>query len=193
MLFRSPKPRFPPALEAAANQRIEAALAELEAGPNDLALCQAASGGDLLFLEACQRRNVRCQVLLPYEEAEFIQRSILPSQEGDRWRERYYAMRDKLDPNLPIRIMPTELGPAPNGRNPYERCNDWLLYSALAYGIDRLRFLCLWDGGGGDGRGGTAHMVNEVEGRTGRVIRIDPHSLSPTGAVVVPGAIGLAP
>ncbi|MFN7898471.1 MAG: TRAFs-binding domain-containing protein, partial [Synechococcaceae cyanobacterium] len=174
------KPRFPPALEAAATQRIEAALAELEAGADDLALCQAASGGDLLFLEACQRRRVRCQVLLPFEEAEFIQRSVVPSIQGDRWRQRYYAMRDQLDPSLPIRIMAEELGPSPSSRSPYERCNDWLLYSALAYGIERLRFLCLWDGEGGDGRGGTAHMVRVVEERTGRVIRIDTHDLTPT-------------
>ena len=173
------KPRFPPTLEAAASQRIEYALAELQAGADDLALCQAAAGGDLLFLEACQRRQVRCQVLLPFEEAEFIRRSIQRSIQGDRWRERYYAMRDQLDPNLPIRIMPEELGPAPKGRNPFERCNDWLLYTALSYGIERLRFLCLWDGEGGDGRGGTAHMVQVVEERTGRVIRIDTHSLTP--------------
>ena len=34
---------------------------------------------DLLFLEACQQRGVRCQILLPFPEPEFIERSILPS------------------------------------------------------------------------------------------------------------------
>ena len=41
-------------------------------GPEDLAFCQAAAGGDLLFVEACQQRGVRCQVLLPFPEPEFI-------------------------------------------------------------------------------------------------------------------------
>ena len=175
-----PKPRFPPSLEASASQRIDAALAELDAGPEDLAISQAASGGDLLFLEACQRRGVRRQVLLPFGEAEFLEHSILPSLQGDLWRQRFDAMRERLDPSLPIRIMPEALGPAPKGRNPYERCNDWLLYSGLCHGLEKLCFLCLWDGEGGDGRGGTAHMVRDVEAHTGRVIRIDTHSLTPT-------------
>ena len=50
--------------------------------------------------------------------------------------------------------------------NAFERCNLWLLYSALARGVDRVRFICLWDGGGGDGPGGTAHLYREVKRRT---------------------------
>ncbi len=51
------------------------------------------------------------------------------------------------------------------------------MYSALACGIDKLRFVALWDGGGGDGPGGTAHMYNEVKRRTGRVIWLDIRTL----------------
>ena len=51
------------------------------------------------------------------------------------------------------------------------------LYSALAYGLDRLRFICLWDGGNGDGAGGTAHMVEEVGRRTGRITWLDTREL----------------
>ena len=60
---------------------------------------------------------------------------------------------------------------------PYERCNLWLLYTALAWGVDKVRFICLWNGGGGDGPGGTAHMYNEVKRRTGRVIWIDSRNI----------------
>ena len=59
----------------------------------------------------------------------------------------------------------------------FERCNLWLLYSALAYGPERVRLICLWNGGGGDGPGGTAHMVAEVERRAGRVDWIDTRTL----------------
>ena len=65
--------------------------------------------------------------------------------------------------------MPDELGPLPKGVDPFERCNLWLLYTALACGVDKVRFICLWNGGGGDGPGGTQHMYNEVKRRTGRV------------------------
>ena len=46
--------------------------------------------------------------------------------------------------------------------SPFERCNLWLLYTALACGVDKVRFICLWDGSGGDGPGGTAHMYNAI-------------------------------
>jgi len=168
-------PRFPADKEGVATQRIAQALDALGAGASDLALCQAAAGGDLLFLEACQQRGVRCRVMLPFEEPEFIDQSIVPAMHGEQWRDRYFALKTQLA-DLP-RIMPDELGPLPKGVNAYERCNLWLLYTALAYGIDKVRFLCLWNGGGGDGPGGTAHMYHEVKRRTGRVTWVDSRGL----------------
>jgi hypothetical protein len=109
--------------------------------------------------------------MLPFDEPEFIEKSIAPSAGGDKWRDRFYAMKTKL--LGPIRTMPDELGPPPPNADPFERCNLWLMYSALACGIDKLRFVALWDGGGGDGPGGTGHMYNELKRRTGRVAWID--------------------
>jgi hypothetical protein len=168
-------PRFPSAMESAAAEHLARALDAAGAGEGDLALCQAAAGSDLLFLEACMARGVRCRLLLPFAEPQFIEQSVLPSQNGERWRERYFALKAKLV-DAP-RIMPAELGPLPRDVNPYERCNLWLLHTALALGVDKVRFFCLWDGGGGDGRGGTAHMYNEVKRRTGRVTWIDARAL----------------
>ncbi len=169
------EPRFPAQKEQAAAAKIAEALDQLGAGPEDLAFCQAAAGGDLLFLEACQQRGLRCQVLMPFPEPEFIERSIARSADGETWRERFFAVKSKLE--APIRILPDELGPTPKGANPYERCNLWLLYSALACGIDKVRFLALWNGESGDGPGGTAHMYNEVKRRTGRVIWLDTREI----------------
>ncbi|MCM3903946.1 MAG: hypothetical protein ND866_19775 [Pyrinomonadaceae bacterium] len=168
-------PRFPAEKESVAARKIAEALDQLTAGPDDLALTQGASGGDLLFLEACKQRDVRMQLLLPLEEPEFIERSILPSVDGDKWRNYFYRLKSGLK-DIP-RIMPDELGPLPKGVDPFERCNLWLLYTALSHGIDKVRFICLWDGGGGDGPGGTAHMYQEVKRRTGRVMWIDSRSL----------------
>ncbi|MBC7779266.1 MAG: tetratricopeptide repeat protein [Proteobacteria bacterium] len=170
-----PIPRFPMEKSTGAAARIGSALDQLSAGPGDLALCQAAAGGDLLFLEACQQRSVRCQMMLPFPEPDYIERSVLPAQEGESWRERYYAAKQKLTD--PPRIMTVEIGPLPRGANAYERCNLWSLNTALAWGVERVRFVCLWNGIGGDGPGGTAHMYNEVKRRTGRVTWIDVRSL----------------
>ena len=170
-----PVPRFPAAKEAEAAKRLGEALDSLGAGAGDLALCQAASGGDTLFIEACQQRGVRCQILLPFDEPTFIDRSISNAPDGARWLERFYAAKAALVEL--IRVMPAELGPLPRGVDPYERCNLWLLYSALAWGPDKVRFVCLWNGGGGDGPGGTQHMYQEVKRRTGRVKWIDTRTL----------------
>jgi hypothetical protein len=171
---RSP-PRLPADKEAAAAERLARELDAAGACAGDLALAQAAAGGDLLFVEACLARGVRCQVLLPFPEPQFIEQSVLRSEHGERWRGRYFAAKARLAD--PPRIMPAELGPLPRGVNAYERCNLWLLYTALAWGVDKVRFFCLWNGGGGDGPGGTAHMYNEVKRRTGRVTWIDTRTL----------------
>ena len=170
-----PSPRFPPHREAAAAREIAAALDRHQAGPDDLALAQAAAGGDLLFLEACHRRGVCCEVLLPFDEPEFIERSIRPSANGDAWLQRYRALR--AEAAISPRVMPVELGPLPEGADPFERCNLWLLHSALAFGADKANFICLWNGGGADGPGGTAHMYQEVKQRTGQVDWIDTRTL----------------
>ena len=174
------EPRLPAASENLAAARIDAALDALGASPGDLAFAQGAAGGDILFGEACLARGVSLQLLLPLPEPEFIAASVLPSSAGEAWRRRYLALRARLP--QPPRIMPDALGPLPLDRhgtpsNPYERCNRWLLYSALSYGIDRLRFICLWDGGSGDGAGGTAHMVKEVKKRTSRITWLNTREL----------------
>ena len=171
-----PTPRFPPAKEAMAAQKVSEALDQLGAGPDDLALTQGACGGDLLFTEACLQRGVKVNWLQPYREPDFIQNSVVRCSEA--WRKRYLDAKAKLA--APIRSAPDDLGEPPPGTDPgypYERCNLWLLYTALAYGVDKVRFVCLWNGGGGDGPGGTAHMYNEVKRRTGQVTWIDVRKL----------------
>ena len=172
-------PRFPPALVPEAAQRIAAALAALDAGPADLGLTQGAAGGDLLFAEAAQARGMALQFLQPFDEAEFIERSVRPVCDGEDWVARYRAVAARLA--RPPQVMPASAscaqagsGPnAPPDDNPFERCNRWLLDTALAHGGDQVWLLCLWDGQGGNGAGGTAHMVGEVQRHHGHVIHID--------------------
>lgn len=173
------KPRFPAAMVPRATSEIDRVLDELQAGPGDVALTQGAAGGDLIFAETCARRGVRLQLLLPLPEPEFIEASIKPSVDGQSWVQRYVALKDRLKPPYaePPRVMPAELGPLQGEASPFERCNLWLLYTALSYGPDKVRFVCLWDGGGSDGPGGTRHMVDEVRRRTGHVIWIDTRTL----------------
>jgi len=169
-------PRFPADKEPIAAQKIAEVLEQLGAGPDDIAFTQGACGGDLLFTEAALKRGVKVQWLQPFDEPEFIEKSVVRCSEA--WRKRYLDARAKL-PNPP-RSTAEELGDPPPGAGdsyPYERCNLWLLYSALAQGIDKVRFICLWNGAGGDGPGGTEHMYNEVKRRTGQVTWLDTRTL----------------
>ncbi len=173
------RPRFPAALVPQAGAAIARALDALGAGEGDLALVQGAAGGDLLFAEACAARGVRVQLLLPLPEPQFIEQSVLGCDGAEDWRARYFDLKARLQ-DAPL-VMPAEPGPAPAHANAFERCNLWMLRSALAQGVDKLRFVCLWDGGDEDGPGGTAHLYREVERRSGRVTWIDTRLL-PAGA-----------
>ncbi len=170
-----PVARFPAALVPKVTVAIETALDALGIGPEDLLLTIGASGGDLIIAEGCLKRGAAVQLMLPQAEPQFIEDSLMRSVDGAAWRDRYYAVKAKCA--QPPRVAPEELGPAPDAVNKYERCNQWLLYTALAWGVERVRLVVLWDGGGGDGPGGTRHMVEEVKRRTGQVRIIDPSAL----------------
>jgi hypothetical protein len=43
-----------------------------------------------------------------------------------------------------------------------------------------VAFVCLWDGQGGDGPGGTAHMIATLERRAVHVHRLDASALAGT-------------
>jgi hypothetical protein len=166
-------PRFPEDKETIAKQRIAATLAGFDAGSHDLGLTQGACGGDILFSEACLQRGVKLQFLQPFEEPEFIEKSV--SIADADWLNRYRTITSRLE--TPPLAAPQELGRLPPGMDAYERCNLWLLASALAYGSKKLVFVCLWDGGDGEAPGGTAHMVEEVEKQNGQVIWLNTKEL----------------
>ena len=168
-------PRFPATRIDAAAHRIAAALDEIGAGPQDLALTQGAAGGDVLFAEACLARAVPLRLLLPLTEREFVAASLLPVVDGAAWHARFRAVVERLDE--PPREAPVALGPLAPGDDAFVRANRWLLESALAFGSARPICICLWDGGGGDGPGGTRHLVDAVRGAGGRVVRIDSRLL----------------
>jgi hypothetical protein len=171
------QPRFPADKEDIAAQAIAEKIDDLDAGPKDLALCGGACGGDLLFAEACLKLGVRLQIRIPFDESTFLRNSVTFA--GGHWRDRYYAVKNKKLTTL--FVMPEELGPTPEDANPYERNNLWQLYTALSMGPEKVRFICLWDGKGGDGPGGTKHMHDSVKTRSGLVYVLDTNVLFKEG------------
>jgi hypothetical protein len=165
------KPRFPPDKEPAAARAVASALAGLDIGPLDLCICGGACGGDLLFAEAALARDARLELYLPFEEPVFLEKSV--DFAGGDWRARYFAAKARAE----LHVAPQELGPPREGEDPYERNNRWMLDRAMRFGANKVDFVCLWNGEGGDGPGGTKHMMEKVRNRGGRTLRLDTTKL----------------
>ena len=165
--------RFPEEMTDAAARAIAGKLDELGAGERDLAMCQGACGGDLLFAQAALDRGLRLELRLPFEEPEFLQKSVAFA--GNHWVNQYHKVR--ANDRTKVMIMSEELGPPPAKRNPYERANLWQLYTALAWGPDRIRFIALWNGQKSSKQGGTDQIMGAVRKRSGRVYVIDANAL----------------
>jgi hypothetical protein len=167
------RPRFPASKEPAAAAAIAKLLdgAAIDAGPGDLAICGAACGGDLIFAEACLARGTALELYIPFDEQTFLSKSV--DFAGPQWRDRYDAAKAQAA----LQVMPDQLGPLPPGDNAYERNNMWMLDAAARFGAEKMAFICLWDGQGGDGPGGARHLMDEAGRRTGRTHWIDTTKL----------------
>jgi hypothetical protein len=176
-LDRKPS-RFPPECESKVAAEIAAKLMELGAGSLDLGITQGACGGDLLFAEAMLERGASLELHLPLTEETFLRESVDFTKDSsivpDHWRDRFLAVRHHRA--VRTKVMPARLDPG-QPDNVYERCNLWMLERAISFGADRLRFICVWNGEGGDGPGGTADMRKAVEKSGGAQCWIDTRTL----------------
>jgi tetratricopeptide (TPR) repeat protein len=173
---RGKPPRFPETKVEAAAREIRVRLDAIGAGAGDLGLCGGASGGDLLFAEACLERGMRLELRLARAQPQFMAESVTFADPDHKW-ERSFA-RVTGNAATTVLEMPDELGPAPEGVSAHDRCNRWILYSALSHGLNKASFVTLWNGEPGDGPGGTQHMVALVRRLTGRQPEIvDPAKL----------------
>jgi hypothetical protein len=164
-------PRFPPDEEPTAARAIASTLADLDVGAGDLAICGGACGGDLLFAEAALARGARLEIYIPFEEPTFLEKSVDFADKD--WRARFLAAKARGV----LHVAPRELGPPQEGEDPYERNNRWMLDEASRFGAGKVDFVCLWNGEGGDGPGGTKHMMEEVRDRGGRTHWLDTTKL----------------
>jgi len=168
-------PRLPASKRDAAAAAIASKLDELGAGKGDLAFCGGACGGDLLFAKACLDRGLGLRVRIPFDEPTFLQKSVTFA--GEFWRDLYWRVKTHPAPQSKVLVMPEVLGPTPAGVDPFARNNLWQLYTALAWGPDKVNFLCLWNRQEGDGPGGTQHMYEMVTRHAGRAYVIDTNTL----------------
>ena len=166
-------PRFP-------ESKVEAVRRELRKwlrghGGQVHAVCSAARGADLLFLEEVLAHEGTATVLLPFPAPDFKKISV-----GQGWDDRFDAVlaNDRVEVPPPLfESAPPEAEQA----NAFERCNAAIVDEAerLATLFDDADpvLLTVWNGNPGDASGGTAHAVAVWRQRDHRAENVDVGSL----------------
>ena len=159
--------RFPAAKEAKAREAIKKELQEEKTQHHDelRGIAGAASGGDILFQELCREMNIPGMIYLALPPEEYKEASVAFA--GEQWVNRF----EKLIKTLPVEI---QQGSNENKDDVWVKSNLWMLNKALENGGAHMTLIALWNGEGGDGKGGTEHMVNvaKEQGSKTRIIDI---------------------
>lgn len=153
--------------EARVRAAVDAVLDEEEIG---FAYGALACGGDIVAAEALLARGVELNIVMPFEERDFIEQSVLPG--GPGWEERYrFCLRGAK------RVI--HASPMAYFGNP----DQYGYASRMAMGLACLRAehlaaeplqLAIWDGQASDGPAGTGADVLAWQEAGGRTRSIDP-------------------
>lgn len=170
------RPRFPPGLADAAGEEIKRRILRLTSGLDKASVKGFASlgrGGDILFHEICRSLGYDTDAVLPFAPERFRKTSV-EGAKGGRWPQRFEKLWHETPP-----ARRHVLG-LPRSSAAYAICNERVLELARRYGAVQL--MALWDGGGGDGPGGTADLVARAKSYSGREPEIiDPKTLHGQG------------
>lgn len=165
-------PRFPASDEDAVTEAVASTLQRWGVGDGALVVCAGARGTDTIVAEQAMVRGAAVWLLLALPEEEFVAASVAVA--GSDWEARYRELRRRC----PTWFQPEELGPVGEDEDVFERNNDWCVDAARAQAPPgRLRVLAVWDGGPGDGPGGTAHLIERARRAGASVAVVRP----PTG------------
>src|SRR5438874_1933445 len=164
-------PRFPPSKEGEVRELLEKQLAAMNAG---IGFASAASGSDILFLEAMLARAGKIHLVLPWPAEEFVNTSVAIAGDG-AWVERFHNV---LDQAASIRVL-GELY-MPGSATGFEYCNLAMngVARLFARSLDlEITPLAVWDGYAG-APGGTGSFVRYW--RTHRVpVKVVPIATKP--------------
>lgn len=171
-------PRFPPSKEQVAREQIRQAVQqETEAAEAPvLGIAGGACGGDILFHEVCADLKIPTRLFLALPPEKFVAASV--QRGGPEWVERLYRLCDPVKPR--VLAESTELPRWLRGKQGYDiwqRNNVWLLHNALVHGGRKVTLIALWDGGKGDGPGGTEHMVQKAQAWGAKFVHLDTRKL----------------
>jgi class 3 adenylate cyclase/tetratricopeptide (TPR) repeat protein len=164
-------PRFPLAKEGEIRALLEKQLATMNAG---IGFSSAASGSDILFLEAMLSRGGVIHLVLPWPAEEFVKTSVAIAGDGG-WVERFHKV---LDQAASIRVLGQLY--MPGSATGFEYCNLAMngLARIFARSLDLdITPLAVWDGYSG-APGGTGSFVRYWRNR-GTPVKVVPIATKP--------------
>jgi class 3 adenylate cyclase/tetratricopeptide (TPR) repeat protein len=164
-------PRFPLEKEGEIKALLERQLASMNAG---IGFSSAASGSDILFLEAMLSRGGVIHLVLPWPAEEFVKTSVAIAGAGD-WVERFHKV---LDQAASIRVLGQLY--MPGSATGFEYCNLAMngLARIFARSLDLdITPLAVWDGYSG-APGGTGSFVRYWRNR-GTPVKVVPIATKP--------------
>lgn len=127
-----------------------------------IGIAGGACGGDILFHERCIKIGIDSEMYLALPTEEYKKQSV--SFAGEGWEERF----DKLINRLTVHILPKEKR-SDEKSNIWSMTNEWMLESAFQSPNDNTTLIALWDGKGGDGDGGTEHMIKTAKEKGAKI------------------------
>jgi len=129
-----------------------------------------------LFAEGCLERGMRVELHLARAENEFLAESVTFADRDRVWERSFIRVKEHQPTTM--LVIPEELGSTPDVISAHDRCNRWMLYTAMSQGLGKTSFVTLWDGSPGDGPSATENMIELVRKLTRRQpIVIDPAAL----------------
>lgn len=159
--------RFPGAI---ANDVKGAIRKHLLAANVRMGYSSAASGSDILFIEAMRAIGGRTRIVLPCSRQQFLQESVVDS--GGDWSRRFHKALNQADDVIiasPERLKFGSIG--------YDYANKLVhglaLMQASEFHTELVR-MAVWDGQPGDGPGGTADTVRRWQEADHAVNLINP-------------------
>jgi class 3 adenylate cyclase/tetratricopeptide (TPR) repeat protein len=167
-------PRFPNELAPAVHSAIKARLI---ASNVQVGYSGAASGADILFLEAMLAVGGRTHIVLPCNPDQFIAESVASS--GADWTRRFENALKSADEVIIASDQRLKFGSVA-----YDYANELVhgLATVRAGDLDtKLVRMAVWDGAPGDGPGGAADIVTHWQSSGHAVEIINPLDLMPAG------------
>jgi hypothetical protein len=162
------RPRFPESEVSRVRTEVNAVLRSWNLGANDLLICGAARGGDLIAATAARSLGATVWALLAHTADKFVTDSV---EGGDpAWVEEYWRLLQHA-PSWDL----TDIAAFADRTDVYAATNEWMLATATHQAHNTaLNLMAIWDGTDAGGTGGTAHMITEANQQNATIKVIDP-------------------